>query len=244
MSNNELTIKNQGFMGLADFNISEGFSEELAGLDSGFDRIKIPAGGGTMFELPGENADETNAVKEFSAVILYHHPMYTFYSSKYNGSNNPPDCVSIDGATGIGMPGGMCINCTNNKFGSGENGSKVCKNKHQMYLLRENEIFPVILSLPTSSNKEFSRYIKRLLSTGKKSSDVVTKFSLKKAVNKTGISYSQVQFAMERALTPDENELVNKMAGQVKLYAKGNETTPVPDNIDKNTGEVMDYVPF
>ena len=35
MTNNELTIKNQGFMCLADFNISEGFSEELAGLDSG-----------------------------------------------------------------------------------------------------------------------------------------------------------------------------------------------------------------
>lgn len=221
MSNNELTIKNQGFMGLADFNISEGFSEELAGLDSGFDRIKIPAGGGTMFELPGENVVEPDAVKEFSAVILYHHPMYTFYSSKYNGSNNLPDCLSIDGVTGIGMPGGMCINCTNNKFGSGENGSKACKNKHQMYLLRENEIFPAILSLPTSSNKEFSKYIKRLLSKGKKSSDVVTKFSLKKAVNKTGISYSQVQFAMERALTPDENELVGKNIGASKDLCKG-----------------------
>lgn len=98
----------------------------------------------------------------------------------------------------------------------------------------------MILSLPTSSNQEFSKYIKRLLSKGKKSSDVVTKFSLKKAVNKTGVSYSQVQFAMERALTPDENELVGKMAEQVKLYAKGNETTAAPPNIDKNTGEIID----
>ena len=38
MSNNESTIKNQGYMGIANFNISDGFSEELAGLDSGFDR--------------------------------------------------------------------------------------------------------------------------------------------------------------------------------------------------------------
>ena len=86
-----------------------------------------------------------------------------------------------------------------------------------MYLLRENEIFPAILLLPTSSNKEFSKYIKRLLSKGKKSSNVVTKFSLKKAVNKTGISYSQEQFAMERALTPNENELVGKISEQVKV---------------------------
>lgn len=240
MSKNELTIKNQGYMGIANFNISEGFSEELAGLDSGFDRIKIPAGGGLMFEMPSDELNEDNAVREFSAVILHHHPMYMFYKSRYNGSNSPPDCLSVDGITGTGTPGGACINCANNKFGSGENGSKACKNKHQMYLLRENEIFPVILSLPTSSNKEFSKYIKRLLSTGKKSSDVVTKFSLKKAVNKTGISYSQAQFAMERALTPDENELVNKMAEQVKLYAKGNETTSAPPNIDKNTGKIID----
>ena len=54
MSNNESTIKNQGYMGIANFNISDGFSEELAGLDSGFDRIKIPAGGGTMFEIPSD----------------------------------------------------------------------------------------------------------------------------------------------------------------------------------------------
>lgn len=114
-----------------------------------------------MFKLPDENADETNAVKEFSAVILYHHPMYTFYSSKYNGSNNPPDCVNIDRVTGVGMPSGMYINVPNNKFGSGDNGSKACKNKHQMYLLRKNEVFPVVLFLPTSSNKDFSRYIRR-----------------------------------------------------------------------------------
>lgn len=240
MTNNELTMKGQGFMSLADFNISEGFSEELAGLDSGFDRIKIPAGGGTMFELPSENADEPDAVREFSAVILYHHPLYTFYEGKYTGSNNPPDCLSMDGITGVGTPGGICINCSNNKFGSGENGSKACKNKHQIYLLRENEIFPMILSLPTSSNKEFSKYVKRLLSRGKKSGSVVTKFSLKKAVNKTGISYSQVQFAMDRVLTPDENKLVNKMAEQVKLYAKGKEANSARPNIDKNTGEVMD----
>ncbi len=243
MTNNELTIKNQGFMGLKNFNISEGFSEELAGLDSGFDRIKIPAGGGTMFELPGENADETDAAKEFSAVILYHHPRYTFYISKYNGSNNPPDCLSVDGVTGIGMPGGMCINCTNNKFGSGENGSKTCKNKHQIYLLQEGKIFPVILSLPTSSNREFSRYIKRLLSTGKKSGSVVTKFSLKKAVNKGGIAYSQVQFAVDRKLTDEEISLIKRFSEQVKCYAQSDKSVNECIEVNKNTGEVMN-IPF
>lgn len=221
MSKNELTTNtNQGYMNLANFNINGDFLEEFSGLDNEFERIKIPAGGGVMFEFPSSNPDESDMVKDFSAVILYHHPMYVFYSSKFNGSNNPPDCLSIDGITGVGVPGGKCMNCPKNKFGSGENGSKACKNKHQIYLLRENEIFPMILSLPTSSNREFSRYIKRLLSRGKKSDSVVTKFSLKKAVNNTGISYSQVQFGLGRELENTEMEFIKNYSEQVKSYAQ------------------------
>ena len=110
--------------------------------------------------------------------------------------------------------------CLNNKFGSGENGSKACKNKHQIYLLREDEIFPIILSLPTSSNKELSRYIKRLLSRGQRSDSVVTKLSLKKAVNKNGIPYSQVQFSVDRVLTDEEIPLIKNVSDQIKLYTQ------------------------
>ena len=238
MSKNELTVNtNQGYMNLANGGINGDFLEELSGLDNEFERIKIPAGGGVMFESPSSNPDELDMIKEFSAVIIYHHPMYVFYSSKFNGSNNSPDCLSIDGVTGVGIPGGKCINCPKNKFGSGENGSKACKNKHQMYLLREGEIFPVILSLPTSSNKEFSRYIKRLLSRGKKSDSVVTKFSLKKAVNKTGISYSQVQFSVARELDTKEIELIKNYSEQVKSYAQSKDNF---QKVDITTGEIID----
>lgn len=240
MSKNELILnETSGYLNLSNFNINGEFLEELSGLDNEFERIKIPAGGSTIFELPSGNPDEPDTVKEFSAVILYHHPMYIFYSSKYSGSSNPPDCLSTDGITGIGNPGGNCINCPKNKFGSGENGSKACKNKHQIYLLRENEMFPLILSLPTSSNKEFSRYIKRLLSKGKKSDSVVTKFSLKKAVNKTGISYSQVQFSVARELTNEETRLIKNYSEQVKSYAQSKANLQTSQDVDINTGEIM-----
>ena len=238
MSKNELTVNtNQGYMNLANGGINGDFLEELSGLDNEFERIKIPAGGGVMFESPSGNPDEPDMIKEFSAVILYHHPMYVFYSSKFNGSNNPPDCLSIDGITGVGIPGGKCMNCPKNKFGSGENGSKACKNKHQMYLLREGEIFPMVLSLPTSSNRELSRYIKRLLSRGKKSDSVVTKFSLKKAVNKTGISYSQVQFSTARELTNEETRLIKNYSEQVKSYAQNKANL---QTVDITTSEIID----
>ena len=215
--NKELMIKNSEYMA----NLSDDFSSELAGLDSGFDRIKIPAGGGLNFEIPNlENSDEPTFTKEFSAVILHHHPLFTYYENKYTGSNNPPDCCSFDGINGTGIPGGKCRFCKLNAFGSGENGSKACKNKHRLYLLRENEIFPVVLVLPASSIQELSKYIRRLLSTGKKSDSVVTKLSLKKAVNKTGIAFSRVHFSAVRDLNQSEKDGLGTIIEQIKALAE------------------------
>ena len=106
-----------------------------------------------------------------------------------------------------------------------------------MYLLRENEIFPTVLFLPTSSNKEFSRYIRRLLVTGKKSDSVVTKFSLKKAINKGGIAFSQVQFAVERILSDEETQLIKKLSEQIKCYAQNSQNAA---KVGLNTGEITD----
>lgn len=216
--NMELMIKNEGYS--INLNLGNDIQGELAGLDSGFDRIKIPSGGGLNFEVPNlENSDEPTFIKEFSAVILHHHPLFTYYENKYNGSNNPPDCCSFDGINGTGTPGGKCRFCKLNVFGSGENGSKACKNKHRLYLLRENEIFPVVLVLPASSIQEFSKYIKRLLSLGKKSDSVVTKLSLKKAVNKTGIAFSMVHFSAIRDLSQSEKDGLRELILQIKNHA-------------------------
>ena len=217
--NMELMITNEGYS--VNLNLGNNMQDELAGLDSGFDRIKIPAGGGTSFEVPNlENSDEPISMKDFSAVILYHHPLFTYYENKYNGSNNPPDCCSFDGINGTGTPGGKCRFCKLNAFGSGENGSKACKNKHRLYLLRENEIFPMVLILPASSIQEFSKYIKRLLSLGKKSDSVVTKLSLKKALNKTGIAFSKVNFSVLRDLNQSERDGLGELISQIKAQSQ------------------------
>lgn len=219
--NKELTVKNNDYV--ANMNFTNSLLEELAGLNSGFDRIKLPAGGGINFEIPNlENADEPIAVKEFSAVILHHHPLFTYYKSKYNGSNNPPDCCSVDGITGVGTPGVKCASCELNDFGSGENGSKACKNKHRLYLLREKEIFPIVLILPASSIQELSKYIRRLLSTGRKSDSVVTKLTLKKAVNKTGISFARVHFSVSRDLKQSEKDGLRELIHQIKDHPQNN----------------------
>lgn len=219
-------------------------ADELEGLDLSFEKIKIPSAGSTVFEVPGED-DDTDTVKEFSAVILHHHTLNCYYKTKYTGGSNPPDCGSFDGIVGEGDPGGECKRCPLNQFGTGENGSKACKNRRRIYVLREGEVFPLLLSLPTGSLKEFTKFIKRLLSKGKKSNSVVTRFSLKKATNQGGVVYSQAQFAIDRVLTPQEQKLINALTEQVKAYSKrvafNAEGSPNIDiSVDDETGEIIE----
>jgi len=247
MNNTELTTSTNAFSQLADFNLDETMTEELDGLSLAFDRIRIPSGGSTVFELPGEDAGEPETIKEFTGVILYHHPVFAYYKEKYTGGNTPPDCGSFDGVTGEGDPGGLCAKCRLNQFGTGENGSKACQNRRRLYILREGEVFPLVLSLPTGSLKEFTRYIQRLLSKGQRSAGVVTKFSLKKAVNAGGLAYSQAQFSLARKLTAEELPIVAGMAEQIKAYDKKlgfiadqDGFVDIPAEIDPDTGEIID----
>jgi len=237
-----------GYSQLANMDIATMMAEELDGLDAGFERIKIPSAGSTVFEVPSEDPNEPEAVKEFSAVILFHHPLFAYYKSKYTGGNNPPDCGSFDGIVGEGDPGGECKRCSYNKFGTGENGSKACKNRRRIFVLREGEIFPLLLSLPTGSLKELTRYLKRLLSKGRKSNSVVTRFSLNKTTNSGGIAYSQAQFAVDRILTAEEQAIIERLTEQVKTYSRqvafdydNTTNTDMADiNVDPETGEIIE----
>lgn len=243
--NNEISTTNS-YAALEGFNLADALSEEMVGMNITFDRITIPAAGGTVFEVPGAMPGETDTVKEFTGVILCHHPLFTYYRERFTGGSNPPDCGSFDGVTGVGSPGGRCAHCPLNQFGSGENGGKACKNKRRIFILREGEKIPLVLTLPTGSMKEFSVYIKRLLGKGRKSCSVVTRFSLKKATNAGGIAYSQAQFAVERLLTDAELPLILSMAEQVKRFATrvGYEEESIsPETLDPETGEILNGDP-
>ena len=244
--NTEIAVVNN-FTALKDFNLAEAMASELSGMNISFDRVSVPAAGGLAYELPGEMPGETDMAKEFTGVILFHHPMFTYYRDTFLGGNNPPDCGSYDGVMGTGNPGGRCDKCPLNQFGSGANGGKACKNKRRVYILREGELIPILLTLPTGSMREFSVYIKRLLTKGKKSSAVVTKFSLKKATNAGGIAYSQAQFAVDRMLTPEEIPYINALADQVKALATGvayDTEAGAGEEINPFTGEIMNAQPL
>lgn len=241
--NTEIT-ETGSFAALANMDmLNEAMADDCQGLEFSFDRVKLPAGGGTAFEIPSAESDETEMSKDISGVIVYNHPAYAYYRDKYTGGNNPPDCGSFDGVTGIGTPGGSCQNCPYNKFGSGEGQSKMCKNKRMLYILREGELFPITLSLPTGSLKSFTNYVKSQLSRGRKLNQVVTKITLKKATNASGIAFSQAVFAFERMLDAQERTAVAEVTESVKVYAANLTMASLVEDelpVDPETGEIME----
>ena len=139
---------------------SDELAEEMDGLNLNFQRVKIPAGGGLQFELPGDDPENPEYARTLEGVIIYNHAANALWiEGSEDEENAPPLCSSVDGKSGCGEPGGDCATCDFNKFGSGENGKgKMCKNMRVLYLLRDGEYMPMQIILPPTSIKPFSDF--------------------------------------------------------------------------------------
>ena len=245
MDNNEMTTnENKGYLVLAEYDIGKAMAEELAGMDVDFERIKMPSGGSTFFEIPSIEQGGSEAVKELSAVILHHHALNVYYQGEYDGGGSPPDCISYDGRTGVGNPGGSCETCPFNEFGSGRNDGKACQNRRRVFILREGEVLPMLLSIPSTSLKAFNRYVQFIVAKRGRSNHFVTKFTLIEAVNKTNTRFSKVQCAKGRNLSPEELDLIGRLSGQIEAHSQNvrytaEEAEDEGPMIDPETGEII-----
>ena len=91
----EMTV-NGGFSELSNMNfLVEAMNDECAGLEFSLDRVKIPSGGMTAFEVPTGDGESSELQKEIECVILLSHPANAYYRDVYKGGSNPPDCGSL-----------------------------------------------------------------------------------------------------------------------------------------------------
>ena len=241
MSKNQLTvIEKFTIPAIAGGNMALIAAEEMDGLQDVFscDRVKIPTGGGIAFEVPGAVSDCPDTVKELVGIVADHHPVYAYWSEKFTGQNNPPDCSALDGKTGEGTPGGSCKACQYNQWGSDEGTrGKACKNMHRVFIQQDGEMFPLMLTLPPTSIKNWANFLaKRVVSKGKRVCEVVTQVTLKKVANSTGIQYSQAQFAVVGILDPEKAKEAKNYSDGIKVMTRKLEI--MPDDYNTTTVEI------
>lgn len=201
--------------------LQQAIEENLGGLRLGvtdLDRVTIPAGGGTAWEIP--TMTEPDVSKTLDGVIVYWKSARVFWATSLddNGGGTPPDCASDDGKCGVGNPGGDCSKCMHNEWDSGKDGhGKACKELIQVFLLREDSLLPILLALPPTSIKPFRVYMRQLLQRGLSYTGVVTRFTLEKTTQKTGsIVYSVVKATMLGMLDATDKARVRKYATDIR----------------------------
>lgn len=120
-----------------------------------------PAGAGTFDILEPGAEEKTKGVQEVECIILASHPMNVRWEHDYS-SREPgehPACRSLDAVEGIDADGALhdCATCEYNQFG--ENGErKICANKRQLYVMRQGDVLPMLLTLSPSALKAYDNY--------------------------------------------------------------------------------------
>ncbi len=199
--------------GMNDFS-SEELAEDMDGLTMSFPRAKIVSGGAAQFEVPSDDPDNPEYVKTLEGVILFNHSACSYWPEDSDSEENtPPACSSADGKLGIGDPGGSCIQCGFNMFGSGSDGkSKACKNMRMLYLLRSGEYMPLQIALPPTSIKPFREFLNQCFALRRRATfGSLVQIGLKRAVSGSN-SYSVATF---RLLSDFEGEAL----AQIRAYA-------------------------
>lgn len=167
-----------------------------------FDIVKSPSGGATSFTVPGVAGDEI--YKELTGIVLDYATPRAYWDTPDPVEGTPPVCYSADSL--ISHEGKPCSRCPFNDFGSkdGESNAKACKESVTIFLLRPDNIMPIIIRVPVSSKLIFQRYMTRLIGKMMPLCGVVTKITLEKTTNKTGQPYSLYNFEAVSILSPEE----------------------------------------
>jgi len=188
------------------------------------DKIKVPAGGGSAWEVPTLKGPEP--VKVLEGIVLHFKDVRAYWASKGTG-NNPPDCSSSDGLVGVGNPGGDCHKCPLAQFGTatdeaGNPGKgQACKQMRLLLFLRQDDMIPMIINLPPTSIQNAKKYFLRLVANGYPYYGVTTQLRLEQAKSGGGKAYSVATLNMGRDLKPEELEKV-QLIGQAmrELFAR------------------------
>ncbi len=233
------------------FDDDQDFLEDFDGLTLSFPRLKVPSGGTVQYELPGGDPEAPDYARSIEAVILYSHDAFAYWPMKKEGGENvPPVCSSLDGKTGIGLPGGACAQCPFNKYetatdsqGNATKG-KACKNMKHLYIIRDGDSMPILFSLPPTSLSSFKEFIsKNFALRCRPTYASLVRIGLKKVDGAN--AYSVATFSLVRDFSGEELVAVKKYATTFREQIKNLTASIVKKAQSENVSNVeYDDLPF
>lgn len=188
-----------------------------------FDIIKSPSGGSTSFTIPTLSGETME--KSITGIILDYTTPRAYWDTPDPVEGTPPVCFSSDSL--VSHDGKACGTCPFNDFGSkdGETNAKACKESVVLFLLRPDNIMPILVRVPVSSKMIFQRYMTRLIGKMVPVSGVVTKITLEKTTNKTGQPYALYNFEAVETLSTEEAENAHAFGKKFMELVNASEVT-------------------
>jgi hypothetical protein len=181
-------------------------------------RIKV-ASGTALWLIPGLEGDTT--AQSVEGVVVAARDTRTYYASKDVG-NVPPDCSSIDNATGVGKPGGACAACPLAQWESDPEGGagQACKQVKQLFMVRGASMLPEVVSLPPTSLKAIRQFFLKLATQGIQYYQCILRIELEKAQNQQGKVYGKAVLRFVRRLSQEETARAEEVRAFVASFSK------------------------
>ena len=191
-----------------------------------YDQITIPAGGGTMWNLPDLEDPDGKDVKEIIGVPLTTQKQRNYWAvSIEDGGGGRPDCSSADGIVGEGMfgvdsemaevnnnPRGLCKLCPMavwERTPEGRNIKSPCNEYTLLFVLQEGGgVMPLGLRLTGTSAGVWHNFAHALGMKGYHYNSVVVRFGLEKDKNAQGQTFAKLKCTLDRRITKGQKQAV------------------------------------
>lgn len=203
---------------------------------SSLDRIKVPSGGATSWEINTING--TESVQAVTGIIVHEQKARTYWEKSIEeaGGDVPPDCYSEDLRNGHGQPGGECDACPFSQFGP-DNERPECREGRTLFLLSADATLPVAVNIPPSSLRRYIEYKVRLSKAGVPLTGIETSLSLEKDKSRKGITFARIVFRAGARASKEQKVLLKEQGDSVKALlaaVPGHEALPPAPDSDES----------
>lgn len=206
-------------------------------------RVKTPTGGGTTWEIDGATTEHT---EEIVGALIHVQKHGVLWPKEDPEEGVPPVLKTYDLATAqrVGeIPDEMAevlakyqigpdmydwASLPYNKFGSGKDGGKRCREQRLLFVLRPDDSYPLLVPINPGSLAKFRKFIKDVASKKIPYWRAVISLKLEKTKSRGGKPYSRVVPSLVGVLSKEDGDFIKeKYTEAIKEQIRELDLTPM-----------------